>query len=102
MRQNCSLIRSSSSIIIKKQSYTYTLLCSSLQIDLVRADTKTANGHQVLSSIKYLLGKLSLGTDTNDMDITDLFNQFITDKGLSIGLDLYKDKQRLEIMTQTR
>lgn len=72
---------------------TYTLFSSSLQIHLVCANTETTNGHQILSSIQDLLGQLGLGTNTNDVDITDLFNQLITDKGFSIGLDLNRDKK---------
>jgi hypothetical protein len=67
---------------------TYTLLGSSLQVNLIGANAKTTNSNQFLGFIKDLLCKLGFGTNTNDMSVSNLFNQFITNKSLGIRLNL--------------
>jgi hypothetical protein len=67
---------------------TYTLLGSSVEVDLVSANTETTNGNQFLSRIKNLFSQLGLGTDTDNMNILDLFEQLFAIKRLGVGLNL--------------
>lgn len=67
---------------------TYAFLCSSLQVDLVGTNAEASNNEQVVSLVKDLLGELSLGTDTNDVYVADLFNELVANKGFAVSFDL--------------
>jgi hypothetical protein len=48
-----------------------------LEIDLVGADAKTANAHQVLGMPQDFFREFSFGADANCLDIPNLLNQFL-------------------------
>ena len=78
----------------KKKGSTYTLLGSSLKVNLICTNTETTNSQQVMSFVQDFLGELCLGTNTNDMNITNLLNKFITNQSLAISFDLYVQKKK--------
>lgn len=58
-------------------SCTYTLVSSSLEIHLICTNTETTNAQQVLCLIQDSLGELCFGADTNNVNISNLADQFI-------------------------
>ncbi len=48
-----------------------------VQVHLIRADAKTADGQQLLCGSEYLLGQLRAGSDSHKVRVGDTFFQFV-------------------------
>ena len=52
---------------------TYTQFCGGTKVDLIRSNAKTPNGREVLGMTENTGCQLSFASDSNDVDIFDLF-----------------------------
>ena len=57
--------------------YRNTTGFGGLQINLIGADAKTADRHQLLGGIQHFCGQVGTGADTDEVNITDLLDQRI-------------------------
>ncbi len=56
--------------------YGNTPTGSRLQVDLVGTDTETAHRHQFVGGFKYFRRQLGAGTDTDEVRVGNLLDQF--------------------------